>query len=107
MYGQKDFGHMAAGELFAPLSISGDSARIRVVYPEGTALRQQDAVVLEYWEIPPVAAKKSLSSFSLVGDKDDRELSACATAKTCLASWKFSLRSIYGPWVCGNCLVTG
>ncbi|MCD5361431.1 hypothetical protein [Chromobacterium aquaticum] len=109
LYGQKDFGHMAAGELFAPLSISGDSARIRVVYPEGTALRQQDAVVLEYWESPPVAAKKSLSSFSLVGDKDDRELSACATAKKpawhhgSLASAQFTAPGCAGTaWSLGN-----
>ncbi|WP_374419529.1 trypsin-like peptidase domain-containing protein [Chromobacterium sp.] len=102
LYGQKDFGQLAAGKLFAPLSISGEYARIRVVYPEGATPRQQDAVTLEYWESPPTDTRRNISN-------DERELSPCVTAKN--PSWNHgSLATGYmdigrnrgSTWALGN-----
>lgn len=94
LYGQKDFGELRDGELFASVSISGEYARIRIVYPAGTAPGPDDAVVLEHWESPPENSNRNISSYAIIGGKDERELTPCVTAKK--PEWNHaSLATVY------------
>lgn len=87
LYGHHDFAGMQAGkdQFFSPLSISGDSAIIKVIYPINHRALTSDAVYLAHYEVPPpkrahdVAPKGGRVKRSIVGS-DERLPSVCLEA---------------------------